>query len=65
MFSEVRLRRFLETAGHCRPTDLIHRFIAQIRSFAGDAPQSGDITALALVFRGGSAMASVESPSRR
>lgn len=65
MFSEVRLRRFLETAGHCRPTDLIHRFIAQIRSFAGDAPQSDDITALALVFRGAPPWRPGESPSRR
>jgi sigma-B regulation protein RsbU (phosphoserine phosphatase) len=52
VFSEARLRGFLGTAGRCPPRELIRSLLAEVRSFAADAPQSDDVTVLALRFLG-------------
>jgi sigma-B regulation protein RsbU (phosphoserine phosphatase) len=52
MFTERRLRAFLEETDERAPSELIHGLVAEVRRFTGDAPQSDDITALALHFRG-------------
>lgn len=52
IFSETRLRGFLEATGECPPWELIRRLMAEVRGFAADAPQSDDITVLALRFLG-------------
>lgn len=52
MFSERRLREFLEQAPAGSPTEMIEGLISRVRRFKGDANQSDDITVLALRFLG-------------
>ena len=52
MFSERRLREFLEKTGECAPDQLIRDLVSEVRRFTGDIPQSDDITVLGLRFLG-------------
>ena len=52
MFSERRLREFLENTGECAPDQLIRDLVSEVRRFTGDIPQSDDITVLGLRFLG-------------
>ena len=53
MFSAGRLREFLEQTNECSPAELIQGVVTTVRRFTGGVPQSDDITALALRYRGG------------
>ena len=52
VFSERRLRAFLEQSRECPPFEMISDLVSEVRRFTGDAPQSDDITVLALRFGG-------------
>ena len=52
MFSAGRLCEFLEQANECTPAELIRGAVSVVRRFTGGVPQSDDITALALRYRG-------------
>ena len=52
MFSERRLRDFLEKSKERPPFEMISDLVSEVRRFTGDAPQSDDITVLALRFTG-------------
>lgn len=51
-FSEERLRLLLSEARSDGPAELIDRVVQAVRSFSASAPQSDDITALAVLYRG-------------
>jgi sigma-B regulation protein RsbU (phosphoserine phosphatase) len=51
-FSEERLREYLSSLSAKTPKDIIHAARAEIKAFARGAPQSDDITMLALKFNG-------------
>jgi len=52
MFSDSRLRGFLENTNECSPAEIIRGVVSVLRRFTGGFPQSDDITALALRYRG-------------
>jgi sigma-B regulation protein RsbU (phosphoserine phosphatase) len=52
LYSEQRLEELLEAAGSSTPRQMISDLIRDVRNFAGDVPQSDDITALALRYFG-------------
>ena len=52
MFSDSRLREFLENTNECSPAEIIRGVVSVVRRFTGGFPQSDDITALALRYRG-------------
>ncbi len=51
-YSDERLQRTLEAAGDAPVQDLVSRIVGDVRQFTGSAPQSDDITALALRYLG-------------
>lgn len=51
-FSEERLRLVLSEAQNDSPAELIDRVVQAVRGFSAGAPQSDDITALAVLYRG-------------
>jgi sigma-B regulation protein RsbU (phosphoserine phosphatase) len=52
LYAEERLIRDAAGLAHEPPRDLVEGLIARVRSFADGAPQSDDITMLALTYRG-------------
>jgi phosphoserine phosphatase RsbU/P len=52
LYSEQRLVQFLGTNRGTAPRQIIGDLIGDVRQFAGGAPQSDDITVLALLYRG-------------
>ena len=50
LFSDDRLRTFLREVTGLPPTDILRRVVAEVRGFSAGAPQSDDITALALHY---------------
>ena len=51
-FSEERLADVVASAPDRAPQALLQHVLAEVRAFAGDAPQSDDLTMLALRYRG-------------
>jgi phosphoserine phosphatase RsbU/P len=52
LYSDQRLEQFLETNRGSAPREIIGDLISDVRDFAGGAPQSDDITVLALRYLG-------------
>jgi sigma-B regulation protein RsbU (phosphoserine phosphatase) len=52
LYSEPRLARFLAANRHSPPRQIIGDLVGDVRQFAGGAPPSDDMTALALLYRG-------------
>jgi sigma-B regulation protein RsbU (phosphoserine phosphatase) len=52
LYSEPRLARFLAVNHSSPPRQLIGDLVGDVHHFAGGAPQSDDLTALALLYRG-------------
>src|SRR5215510_2678903 len=52
LYSVQRLERFLESNRGSSPRQMIGDLLSDVRQFAGGAPQSDDITALALLYFG-------------
>jgi phosphoserine phosphatase RsbU/P len=52
LYSDQRLAQFLGTNRGSAPRQIIGDLVSDVRHFAGEAPQSDDITALALVYFG-------------
>ncbi len=52
LYAEERLLRDAAILAHNSPRELIEGLISRVRSFADGAPQSDDITMLALTYRG-------------
>jgi sigma-B regulation protein RsbU (phosphoserine phosphatase) len=52
LYSDQRLEQFLETNRGSAPREIIGDLISDVRDFAGGAPQSDDITVLALHYLG-------------
>ena len=52
LYSDQRLARFLATNRGSPPRQIIGDLVSDVRHFAGEAPQSDDITVLALLFFG-------------
>jgi sigma-B regulation protein RsbU (phosphoserine phosphatase) len=50
LFSDHRLREFLQRAHKLSPTELIHSVVSEVKRFSCGAEQSDDITALALQY---------------
>jgi serine phosphatase RsbU (regulator of sigma subunit) len=50
-FGEERLRTCLEANRQCSPAELLERLLSAVRSFALDAPQHDDVTALVLRYK--------------
>jgi sigma-B regulation protein RsbU (phosphoserine phosphatase) len=55
LYSEERLLGAVEKSEQNRPEDLIAAILKSVQEFAGEAPQSDDITCLAVKFNGTSA----------
>jgi sigma-B regulation protein RsbU (phosphoserine phosphatase) len=49
-FSEERLRAYLQQAADSPAEKIIHGIINEVKAFAGEAPQSDDITSLAIKY---------------
>ncbi len=56
-YSDERLARLIASAPDRSPRGLLQHVLADVRGFADGAPQSDDITMLALRYRGGAALA--------
>ena len=52
LYSDQRLEQFLETHRGSAPRQIIGDLVSDVRHFAGEAPQSDDITVLALLYLG-------------
>lgn len=52
LYSDERLAQFLGTSRSSSPRQIVGDLISDVRRFAGDAPQSDDITVLALHYFG-------------
>jgi serine phosphatase RsbU (regulator of sigma subunit) len=52
LYSDQRLERFLDHNRGASPRQIISDLVSDVRQFAGEAPQSDDITALALLYSG-------------
>src|SRR5262249_29288379 len=52
LFTDDRLRRFLHGVHHASPAQIVRDVINDVKRHSGDTPQSDDITALALRYRG-------------
>lgn len=52
IFSEERLLQSLQEVNGKSPNDLIKKILSDVRNYAADAPQSDDITILALQYKG-------------
>ncbi len=52
LYSDERLAQFLGTSRSSSPRQIVGDLISDVRHFAGDAPQSDDITVLALHYFG-------------
>ncbi|HEY6366173.1 MAG TPA: SpoIIE family protein phosphatase [Candidatus Binatia bacterium] len=52
LYSDQRLEQFLETNRGSAPRQIIGDLVSDVRHFAGEAPQSDDITVLALLYLG-------------
>jgi sigma-B regulation protein RsbU (phosphoserine phosphatase) len=52
LYSDQRLEQFLETNRGSAPRQIIGDLVSDVRHFAGEAPQSDDITVLALLYFG-------------
>src|SRR5215475_7695322 len=52
LYSDQRLEQFLETNRGSAPRQIIGDLVSDVRHFAGEAPQSDDITVLALRYFG-------------
>jgi Stage II sporulation protein E (SpoIIE) len=52
LYSDHRLAEFLATKRGSSPRQIISDLVGDVRHFAGEAPQSDDITALALLYFG-------------
>jgi sigma-B regulation protein RsbU (phosphoserine phosphatase) len=52
LYSDERLEQFLGTSDSLAPRQIIDTLISDVRHFAGQAPQSDDITVLALQYFG-------------
>lgn len=51
-FSDGNLQALLENLGETEPETMVREVIRHVQDFAGNAPQSDDITALAIRYRG-------------
>lgn len=51
-FTERRLKQVLATCGGCEPKDAVGRVLAAVGEFTAAAPQSDDITAMAVKWKG-------------
>jgi len=51
-YGEERLRRIAALRAEGGPSALADAVVADVRSFAGDAPQYDDITLLAIAYKG-------------
>jgi len=51
LYSDQRLERFLANNRGSSPRQMIGDLLSDVRQFAGEAPQSDDITVLALLYR--------------
>ena len=58
-FTERRLRRLLETLGGCPVEAMVQRVLQEVESFRADAPQTDDVTVLAVQWPGRSQSDSV------
>jgi len=52
LYSDQRLAQFLETNRGSAPRQIIGDLVSDVKRFAGEAPQSDDITVLALLYFG-------------
>ena len=52
LFSERRLEEFLASVNDASPEELTNALVNEVRRFSGGAPQSDDITILALRYWG-------------
>ena len=52
LYSDQRLEQFLASNRGSSPRQIIGDLVSDVRHFAGGAPQSDDITALALLYFG-------------
>jgi sigma-B regulation protein RsbU (phosphoserine phosphatase) len=52
VYSDQRLVEFLASNRGSSPRQIVGDLVGDVRSFAGEAPQSDDITVLALLYRG-------------
>jgi sigma-B regulation protein RsbU (phosphoserine phosphatase) len=52
MFSDERLRACLQRANGTSPKEVIRKVVSEVYDFAGDVPQSDDLTMLALNYLG-------------
>ena len=52
LYSDQRLAEFLETHRGSAPRQIIGDLVSDVRHFTGEAPQSDDITVLALLYSG-------------
>jgi phosphoserine phosphatase RsbU/P len=52
LYSDQRLEQFLASHRGCSPRQTIGDLVSDVRHFAGGAPQSDDITVLALLYFG-------------
>ncbi len=53
LFADDRLRTLLRDVNGLPPTEILHRAVVEVRAFSAGAPQSDDITALALKYQAG------------
>jgi sigma-B regulation protein RsbU (phosphoserine phosphatase) len=51
LYSDQRLERFLANNRGSSPRQIVGDLVSDVRQFAGEAPQSDDITVLALLYR--------------
>lgn len=51
MFSDKRLQGCLQQSGNLSPREIIKAVVSEVHGFAGDAPQSDDLTMLAVSYR--------------
>ncbi|HPL63129.1 MAG TPA: SpoIIE family protein phosphatase [Syntrophales bacterium] len=52
VYTEARLYEFSGALANSHPEHMVREIVADVQHFAGDAPQSDDITVLALLYRG-------------
>lgn len=52
LYSEAQLERFLSATTRSSPRELVEELVGDVRRHAGTAPQSDDITVLALTYAG-------------
>jgi sigma-B regulation protein RsbU (phosphoserine phosphatase) len=63
-FSGQRLLEALQAHEHASPERLVRGVLDRVRAFAGDSPQSDDLTAMALHYVGAARPAAARAPAR-